>query len=189
MEKRSRVIVLANPLFVADVLSRALLLAGWEAGAAVESMLELGTRISVEENDVIVVVESAELSAPSVLTRLRSLYPSVYLMALSDSARSIDARSIVLPLNCGVRDVISTIPRLVGVPVRPNQYGLTARQVEVLQHMARSCTAEQTGKALGLSTKTVNNYLTEAYRRLGAINLTQAVVRAARASLIDIDAS
>jgi DNA-binding CsgD family transcriptional regulator len=39
---------------------------------------------------------------------------------------------------------------------------------------------------LGIAPKTVNNHLSAVYRRLGARNLTQAVLLAARAGLVDV---
>uniref|UniRef100_B0T9G9 Transcriptional regulator, LuxR family n=1 Tax=Caulobacter sp. (strain K31) TaxID=366602 RepID=B0T9G9_CAUSK len=52
---------------------------------------------------------------------------------------------------------------------------LTPRLREVLILASDGLTAIQIGDALGLSYRTVNQYLSDAYKRLGARNRTQAV--------------
>jgi len=57
---------------------------------------------------------------------------------------------------------------------------LTPRLRECLMLARDGLTAIQIGDALGLSYRTVNQYLSDAYRRLGARNRTQAVAIAAQ---------
>jgi DNA-binding CsgD family transcriptional regulator len=182
----SQVFVVANPRFIADALSRALLLAGWRSGASLASPAGLVQNLRVEDDDVIVVVDSELVVANTVMPALRQLFPKTRLLALSNVWFPIDSRSEALPLNCGVLDVISTIQRLVGVGINPNQHGLTGRHLEILQLIAKGRTTEEAGVELGIAPKTVNNHLSAVYRRLGARNLTQAVLLAARAGLIDV---
>ncbi len=57
---------------------------------------------------------------------------------------------------------------------------LTPRQRECLTLASMGATAEQMAHCLGLSLHTVNCYLSDAYRRLGARNRIQAVFMAVR---------
>lgn len=52
---------------------------------------------------------------------------------------------------------------------------LTPRLRECLAHARDGLTAIQIGDAMGLSYRTVNQYLSDSYKRLGARNRTQAV--------------
>ncbi len=57
---------------------------------------------------------------------------------------------------------------------------LTPRQRECLILAQQGKTSQQIADLLGLSEHTVNSYLTDAYRRLGARNRTHAVAEAER---------
>lgn len=57
---------------------------------------------------------------------------------------------------------------------------LTPRQRECLILAQQGKTSVQIADLLGLSEHTVNSYLTDAYRRLGAKNRTHAVAEAVR---------
>lgn len=63
---------------------------------------------------------------------------------------------------------------------------LTGRQVEVLQLVADGLSTQQAARRIGISAKTVNNHLGAVYARLDALNLTQAVLEAARRGLIQL---
>jgi DNA-binding CsgD family transcriptional regulator len=71
-----------------------------------------------------------------------------------------------------------------GEPRRRPPAGLTAREVEVLRHVARGMTNHATAQAVGLMPNTVKTYLQSAARKLGAANRTQAVCIARDAGLI-----
>jgi DNA-binding CsgD family transcriptional regulator len=187
MNPSPRVFVLAYPKFFAEVVSRSLSLAGWIAGGAVESFSELNRSAEVRDRDVVVVVDSNDRPFDAIMNKLREQCPGALLLGLSNTWIPADDRSDVLPLQCGVRDLLSAVARLTGRNGDANPFELTDRQRETLQLMAKGLTANEVANILGLSTKTVNNNLGLAYQRLGASNLTQAVVRAARASLIHID--
>jgi DNA-binding NarL/FixJ family response regulator len=63
---------------------------------------------------------------------------------------------------------------------------LSDRQLDILRGVVSGLNVRQIGKEHGISYKTVNNHLTAIYRRLGAQNLTQAIVIATRKGLISI---
>lgn len=185
-ERTTQIFIVASPRFVADALSRALVLAGWRAGAALASPAGLVQHVEVTEHDVIVVVDSESVQVKTVLPALRQLFPNTRLLALSNQWTPEDTRSEVVPLNCGVMDVVAALQRLVGGGIDPNRHALTGRHLEILQLIARGLTTEEAGVELGIAPKTVNNHLSAVYRRLGARNLTQAVLLAARAGLVDV---
>lgn len=184
--RNTQVFIVASPRFVADALSRALALAGWRTGAALASPAGLVQHVNVIGHDVIVVVDSETVHVETVLPALRQLFPNTRLLALSNQWTSNDTRSEVVPLNCGVMDVLSALQRLAGGGIDPHRHALTGRHLEILQLITRGMTAEEAGAELGIAPKTVNNHLSAVYRRLGARNLTQAVLLAARAGLIDV---
>ena len=65
-----------------------------------------------------------------------------------------------------------------------DQRGLTERHIEILQHLANGSTPGEAADHLGIAIKTLNNHLGVVYRRLGAKNVTQALLLALRLGLI-----
>ena len=70
---------------------------------------------------------------------------------------------------------------------RKPKFGLTSREVEVLQSASEGCTAKQTAKALGKSERTIETQRITARNKLSASTISQAVAIALRAGVI-IDA-
>jgi len=64
---------------------------------------------------------------------------------------------------------------------------LTPRQVKLLQLSASGLSLKEAAGQLGISVKTVHNHLNDLYKRLDASGLTDAVVKAVRLGLIDIE--
>ena len=52
---------------------------------------------------------------------------------------------------------------------------LTPRELEAMQHIANGLTREQAGHAMGISSRTVNNYASSAMSKLGAQSCISAV--------------
>lgn len=63
---------------------------------------------------------------------------------------------------------------------------LTARELEILEHVSGGLTMKQVASRLGLSPRTVEAHLAKLYRKLGARNRVQALSRAASLGLIEI---
>lgn len=61
---------------------------------------------------------------------------------------------------------------------------LSARQVEIIECVAKGMTNDQVARLLGVSASTVKNHLYTACRRLGAASRSQAVAEAIRLGLI-----
>ena len=60
---------------------------------------------------------------------------------------------------------------------------LTAREREVLDHIARGLDNAQIAKPLSLTAKTVRNHINSIFAKLGTPNRAQAIVRAREAGL------
>jgi len=63
---------------------------------------------------------------------------------------------------------------------------LSDRELEVLRRAALGLTVGQVARRLGISPRTVETHLTNAYRKLGARNRVQAVARASELGLVQI---
>jgi len=64
---------------------------------------------------------------------------------------------------------------------------LTPRQERLLQLAASGLSVKESAAQLGISAKTVHNHLGDLYKRLDAKGLTDAVVKAGRLGLIDLE--
>lgn len=62
---------------------------------------------------------------------------------------------------------------------------LSPRQLDCLRLAARGKTSLQIAHALGISPRTVDEYIADACRRLGVRNRTQAVAKATALGLLD----
>jgi DNA-binding NarL/FixJ family response regulator len=65
--------------------------------------------------------------------------------------------------------------------------GITRREAEVLQLIARGAATNQVADRLFISAKTVKNHLASAYQKLDARDRTQAILTAVRLGIITID--
>jgi DNA-binding NarL/FixJ family response regulator len=63
---------------------------------------------------------------------------------------------------------------------------LSARELDVLRHVARGCTNREIGTLLHVSEATVKTHLLNAYAKLGVDGRTAAVVTALRRGLLDL---
>ena len=63
---------------------------------------------------------------------------------------------------------------------------LSDRELEVLRRAALGLTVGQVARRLGISPRTVETHLTNAYRKLGARNRVQAIARASELGLVEI---
>ena len=70
--------------------------------------------------------------------------------------------------------------------VATNTQGLTGRQLQVLELIAEGYTAEEVGKIMFLSSKTVKKHTSEARWHLRARNTTHAVTLCYRMGLLSI---
>jgi DNA-binding NarL/FixJ family response regulator len=191
---KTTIFVVASPQLVATSVSRALRNAGWTTGDPLSSASGLAN-VLVEANDVIVLIENSSgyvsgAVTGTVVATVRRVFPTVGIVLLAANESTTvanDSRARALPSGATISTLCSEVSRLSG-NVADAGPGLTSRHLEILQLIARGATTDEAGVMLGIASKTVNNHLSAAYQRLGTRNLTQAVLAAARAGLIDTGA-
>jgi DNA-binding CsgD family transcriptional regulator len=188
---QTNVFVVASPQIAATAITRAIRSAGWPTGVPLSSPRDLAD-IAIGPNDVIVLTENTSgnvsgAATPTVISTLRNVFPTVGLVLISvrDTVTPCDdPRTKVLPGSTSIASLSRELTALSG-EVANSGYGLTARHLEILQMIAKGASTDEAGAILGIASKTVNNHLSAAYQRLGTRSLTQAVLVAARAGLID----
>ncbi len=70
---------------------------------------------------------------------------------------------------------------------RSNDYGLTVREVQVLQLLAHGHSNETIGEIIGLSPETVRTHIRKAMARMDAKTRVQAVAVAVAADMVDVN--
>ena len=104
------------------------------------------------------------------------------LVAYLPKAMEIDA--LIASLQClAAGETVFCEPAQCTEPVAladdpPQQFGLTARQVSVLQLLATGATNKVIAQNLGISPATVKNHLDSIFEKMGATNRLQAVMMA-----------
>lgn len=63
---------------------------------------------------------------------------------------------------------------------------LTAREINVLQHLSRGCSYAGAARQLGISVHTVGTHIKNAYRKLSVGTAASAVTRAAELGLLTL---
>lgn len=189
---RAAVCLLSPSRIVGEAFGRALATGGWAVDVVDASALDAESRggSSVgggewwEGRTVVIVFESLKLSVPPALRRGDAGQPS--LIVLQDGSTPTGR----LPDRHPVQRTIESLLKALGESSDANRLGsnLTARHRDILQLVAIGYTTEEVGDRLGIAAKTVNNHLSTMYRRMNARNLTQAVLMAVRAGLVDFTA-
>ncbi len=80
-------------------------------------------------------------------------------------------------------DVLKQVHQFVSLTT---DLALTGRHIDILQRLAQGDTPTEAATSLGITVKTLNNHLGVIYRRLGTRNVTQAVLMALRAGLVQL---
>ena len=83
------------------------------------------------------------------------------------------------------RDVTQTLTQALVAPQRP-AVGLTAREQEVLVHVARGRSNREISRALSIGERTVQTHLGNVLTKLGLRSRTQAALWAVREGLVDL---
>jgi DNA-binding response OmpR family regulator len=122
--------------------------------------------------------------------RLGSLPPFIFVTARPDRDGELRGRRlgaddyVTKPIDFDILEMI--IRRLVTrIDVKPKAAGLNDREIETLTWAARGKTSTQMAEILGLSKRTVDFYLDNARKKLGAASRTEAVIKAAFGRLIE----
>jgi len=69
---------------------------------------------------------------------------------------------------------------------KEDAFGLTARELEVLQHMARGCKNQEIATELWISETTVKAHVSRILQKLGTADRLQAIVKASQQKLVDL---
>jgi DNA-binding CsgD family transcriptional regulator len=182
-----RICVVATPRLFADAIARTISLSGWPVDIVCSEPSELTQfERTLTDNHVAVIVDGA-IPAVALGQEIRRRRPGQRVIVVGEGVAPVDAHFVQISSSTCVVELIRTIEKLSGVV--PIDRQLTPRHVEILQLVAGGCTTDEVGIHLGIAAKTVNNHLSAVYRRLRTRNLTQAVLRAARAGLIDVSAT
>jgi DNA-binding NarL/FixJ family response regulator len=182
-----------RPLLIAgarEVLARD---ADFEVVGVATNGDELMTLIAARGPDVILLdLGTPGLEGLASVDRIRSAYPSVAVVVLSDATDPVEIHAAVRHGASGV--VFTTIdPRDLGTAIRnavqqtafhaiapppladsEQTLDLSPRELEVLEAVANGLSNREIASKLWVSEPTVKFHLTNVYRKLGVTNRTQA---------------
>jgi DNA-binding CsgD family transcriptional regulator len=102
--------------------------------------------------------------------------PLMHALSLFRSDRDFSAREVVLTAEFA-RQVRVAARRIARRHPDPADLGLTPRQLEALRELETGATVRRAASELGVTVKTMENHLQEAYRRLGVNNRVAALRR------------
>jgi DNA-binding CsgD family transcriptional regulator len=141
-----------------------------------------------------------ELGIISIVVQSAPPRPAAIANALRNGARSLIwrqdlAKDLLAVVPLVARGYLAVSPGPLGVPCLVAVRGtwnlsalpeLSARERQILHHVALGHTIQQSARALGIAVKTVENTRTRLFRKLGARNRSDAVLIASRMGLVDL---
>jgi len=183
----SALVVVADPQWRADVVAAVTAL-GSEVVVEAASAAEARSRVRLAPPRELAVLQ---LSLPdgSGVALLAELRESGWRRAVV-LATDPDPFSVRAALAAGVRGFVVTGPPTgpgslaAPRPLPPGADGLSAREVQVLEHVAQGRSNRDIGSALQLSALTVKSHLARIARKLGTGDRAEMVAVAMRAGLI-----
>jgi DNA-binding NarL/FixJ family response regulator len=144
-----------------------------------------------------------DMDGLAVLDRIRKHYPEVKVVMLSGSddpeliqdalrrgasafiLKQIDPRDLPGAIRQAVEGTIySAIGRTEETNGGSNTLGLTPKELDVLNRLARGLSNKEISKELWLSEQTIKFHLTNIYRKLGVANRTEATRHAYQRGLV-----
>lgn len=162
-----------------------------------EQALELARRY--EPHVALVDVLLGTELGTTLCSELRTASPTTRVLLISGARRMSQVATRVsgaagfVPKDCAAADIVAAV-RMVGMgmdvllPSEPSadtlDTRLTERQDEVLRLLATGATIEEIAATLFLSPYTVKDHIKSLYRKLGARNRADAVLRAERVGLL-----
>ncbi len=137
-------------------------------------------KIAAQQTPQVVVLDESAVIDPDVLTRLRTIQPTIGLVVLAHAptrgygARLLRAGGTCLSKDANAEDVITTIHlaakgthMLVNLTERAKSRPLTARQEEVFEHLRRNKAYAEVARELCISVETVRTHARQIRRKLG----------------------
>lgn len=125
--------------------------------------------------------------AKKLLATARTTDYEIMLRTAGGTRVPAEVHSVVLGSGERVVGVFGLVD-VAGQPAEPGKMpprGLTPRQAEVLQALARGCSTAQISALLGIERETVRNHVRGVLRALGVHSRLQAVAEARRRGLVD----
>lgn len=168
----SEVLVLCSHAVLSEALVAALRSSGWDA-----SRLEPTIDLRFGDQSCVVV---GPVVAGSLEAQVAQRLPGDITIVLDDAVTVFGAHR--LPADANMQDVLASLQNMTG---SERSVSITPRHAQILQFVADGLSVQEAATRLGITPKTVNNHLGAVYRRLGVENLTQAVLHAIRAGIID----
>lgn len=205
----ARLLIADDHAMLRDGLRRSLSSQGFEIIAEAANGQEAVEQALTTQPDVVLMdVTMPVLDGIKATKKLTSEKPGtrVIVLTMHADASLIESAKIAgaigyLVKDCSIEDITSAInAALKGIQTfaeptpaqepksndRENRI-ITAREAEVLQMIAAGRSTSEAAKELYVSVKTVKNHLASAYAKLDAHDRTQAVLKAARLGLINLD--
>ena len=112
-------------------------------------------------------------------------------MSAMNTTRSMANSRVLQPIRAAARGESVLAPavaaRLMTRMRAPAEENLSAREIEVLQLVAKGASNKEVGKALHISTATVKTHLIHIYNKLGVDDRTAAVTTALEKGIITLE--
>lgn len=158
------------------------------------------TRLIKQQNPAVAVIAMTSLEDEEELFNAIKVGASAYLTV---DIKPAELLSVVRRVHAGnylINDSVLSKPLLasrvlrqfrelatVGPETEPIFIPLSAREVEVLEHIARGNSNKEIARSLGISDQTVKNHITSILRKLAVNDRTEAVVYALRHGWIKME--
>jgi DNA-binding NarL/FixJ family response regulator len=154
--------------------------------------LDLARRLRAEGNEVRILVLTARTDDQTVFESIRAgvdgyMEKTAGVRFIADALGRV-ARGERVFTPGQERGVMSELGRLARQTRAASgaRANLTARELEILEHVGLGLTVKQVATRLGLSPRTVETHLAKLYRKLGVRNRVQALSRASALGLIEV---
>jgi DNA-binding NarL/FixJ family response regulator len=145
--------------------------------------LELTRRLSIEHPDVSVIILTADEN-PASATEAMKAGAKGYVLKSAEGEEVLDTVRMVARghavLDHGTWSALAEHGSS-----RGEQFGLTAREMDVLRLLGKGYRNREIAEALGLSVPTVKTHVARIFKRLEVSDRTDAVVTALRLGIID----
>jgi DNA-binding CsgD family transcriptional regulator len=168
----SEVFVLCSHSALSDALVAALRTSGWDAARFAPD----GDVPAGDHSRILV----GPVTEGSPEAKVIELLNGDVTIVLGESVTVAGAQT--LSDGAGLQDVLVSLQKSMK---NDRAVSITPRHAQILQFVAEGLSVQEAATRLGITSKTVNNHLGAVYRRLGVENLTQAVLHAIRAGMID----
>lgn len=140
-------------------------------------------RLAGEERTA-TLIELLELGLPKIVVLTWDFTPGSILQArlagiagyLSKGMAGMEMVDAIVRIHRGERLITKATQMVEQLPLRPSQYGLTWRELQVLKGIACGRSNDEISAELFLSINTIKSYIRSIYRKIGVVRRTEAVI-------------